>query len=93
MLADHVNAYDPASVLRLHSLQQYFVTKGYSTGVAGQQALSVVQRTVLAQASIMSYQDAFVLMGLVFLAAMPLLLLFEKRSPLQGRRPAAPVGE
>ena len=59
--------------------------QGFAPDIAGQQALSMAQKTVLQQAAIMSYQDAFVLMGVVFLITMPLLLLFEKRSPTAGK--------
>ena len=87
VLADHINVFNPTAVTWLQGLQQYFMSKGYAAPMAGQQALSVVQKTVLQQSAIMSYQDAFVLMGFVFLVTMPLLLLFEKKSPVGGKTP------
>ncbi|MEN6546697.1 MAG: DHA2 family efflux MFS transporter permease subunit [Armatimonadia bacterium] len=90
VLAENITLYNPAAVTRLQGLSQFFMSRGYDASTAGQQALSVVQKTVLQQSAIMSYQDAFVLMGFVFLATMPLLLLFEKRSPMKGQgKPAA----
>jgi DHA2 family multidrug resistance protein len=49
-------------------------------------ALQLLEATVNRQAGILSYNDAFLLVGCFFLAAMPLLLLV-----LQRKRAAAPV--
>lgn len=80
-LSDHITRYDPVARSWLQGAQQYLQSQGFAFSTAGQQALSLVQKTVLQQAAIMSYHDAFVLMGFVFLATMPLLLLFERRPP------------
>ncbi|MEI6503349.1 MAG: DHA2 family efflux MFS transporter permease subunit, partial [Armatimonadota bacterium] len=85
VLSEHVTAYNPAAILRLQQLQQFFMSRGFSAPVAGQQGLSLLQKTVLQQAAVMSYNDAFILMAFVFLTLMPLLLLFEKSSPVAGK--------
>ena len=90
VLAESVNLYNPVAISRLQGLSQFFMSKGFDASRSGQQALSVLQKTVLQQSAILSYQDAFVLMGFVFLLTMPLLLLFEKQSHLKGKgAPAA----
>lgn len=85
VLSEHITAYSPGVILRLQQLQQFFMGQGYAAGTAKLQGLSLMQKTVLQQASVMSYNDAFVLMGFVFLLLMPLLLLFEKQSPVKGK--------
>lgn len=85
VLAEHVNRYDPVATLRLGQLQHYFMSQGFPASLANQQGLSLLRRSVVLQASVQSYGDAFLLMGLVFVALMPLLLLFEKKSPVKGK--------
>lgn len=85
VLADHVNIYNPAATMRLGQLQHYFMGLGFPAPVANQQGLSLLQKMVLQQSAILSYSDAFLLMGFVFIALMPLLLLFEKKSPVKGK--------
>jgi DHA2 family multidrug resistance protein len=85
MLSTHVTAYAPGASVRLQELQNYFIGRGFPAPVAAQQGLSVLRGIVLQQASVMSYQDAFVFMAVVMLALMPLLLLFEKSSPVNGK--------
>jgi DHA2 family multidrug resistance protein len=93
VLAENVTAFNPGAILRLQQLQQFFMGHGFSAPVANQQGLSLLQKTVLQQAAVMSYNDAFILMGFVFLALMPLLLLFEKRSPVKRQGAPAPPME
>lgn len=85
VLSDRVNAYNPAAMMRLQQLAHYFQSQGFSPPVSRQQGLLLLQKIVLQQGAVMSYQDAFLVMGAVFLALMPLLLLFEKSSPVKGK--------
>ncbi len=87
-LVEHVSAYGPATQMRLHTLQAAFAAKGFAPEVAHQQAVAVLDRTVQAQASIIAFGDAFATIGVCFLAALPLLLLFRKGVPAGMRRPA-----
>ena len=91
-LAERVNVYNPMAYLRLQQYQQFFMSKGSAAGTAWHQGLSIMQKTVLGQAALMSYTDAFILMGIVFAATLPLLLLFEKRSHIR-HGPPPPAAE
>jgi len=81
VLSERVNLYNPAALTWLQALQRGFIAKGMAPSVARLQGLEMVRRMVLGQAAIQSYADAFVLMGIIFAATLPLLLLFEKHSP------------
>jgi hypothetical protein len=47
------------------------IAKGYLPGVAHQAALGVLDQNVTVQSLVMSYDDAFLLILLIFLAIMP----------------------
>jgi DHA2 family multidrug resistance protein len=61
---------------------------GYSPTQAHAAALGVIDQTVQAQAAVMAYNNAFILLGISFLVAMPALLLLRKP-----RKNAAPPAE
>ncbi|HEY3265799.1 MAG TPA: DHA2 family efflux MFS transporter permease subunit [Armatimonadota bacterium] len=80
-LVEHVNAYSPAFTIRLAALTQGFLAKGFPAPVAQKQALSVIDGAVSVQAAIMAYEDAFLVVGVAFMLAFPLLILFKKQKP------------
>jgi DHA2 family multidrug resistance protein len=61
---------------------------GYSPTQAHAAALGVIDQAVQAQASVMAYNNAFILLGISFLVAMPAVLLLRKP-----RKNAAPPAE
>ena len=61
---------------------------GYSASAAQAGAQHFLNQTVQAQSSVMAYNNAFILLGLTFLVAMPAVLLLRKP-----RRGAAPPAE
>jgi len=82
ILVQHINPYNPTAMQWLHKTSQGFMAKGYSITTAKQAALAAMDRLIEAQALVMSYQDAFLIIGIVFVCALPLLLLFRKRGPV-----------
>lgn len=78
MLIDHLSVYQAATHQRLAGMQAMLMSKGASAPVAAQQALTLLDYTVRGQASILAYEDVFLLMGLIFLATLVLLFFFEK---------------
>ncbi len=73
---------------RLSGFAGALMANGYSASAAQAGALRVLNETVQAQASVMAYNNAFILLGLTFLLAMPAVLLLRKP-----RRGAAPPAE
>ena len=72
----------------LHQVTSYFIAQGSSLLQAQQQAIHWIGRQVQAQASFLAYMDAFWVLMLIALAAVPIALTLRK-GKLGG---AAPVG-
>ncbi|UKJ05981.1 DHA2 family efflux MFS transporter permease subunit [Solitalea lacus] len=68
---------------RINQLTQAFYSKGFSFDVAKNQAMHVLDGMVTKQAFLMSYLDAFRLVGLFFVICIPLILLVKK-----GKKPS-----
>ena len=62
----------------LHQVTNYFVAQGSSVWEAKQQAIQWVGQQVQAQASYLGYMDAFLVLMLISLAAVPLALTLRK---------------
>lgn len=77
-LVEYINIYNPVVMQRLHDIQMGLIAKGHPASVAKQQALAIVDRMVQGQAMVMSFSDAFLVIGAAFVVALPLLLLFKK---------------
>ncbi len=77
-LVEHISLYNPATIERLNTLKLGFMAKGSSLIVAKQQALAVVDRVVQGQAAILSFEDAFMIIAIVFMCTLPLVLLLRK---------------
>ena len=81
-LSAHMNIYNPIFQDYQHTLQAYF------TPLLGSQGwLAVAARSLLQQAAMLSYVDAFTFMGLVSWACAPLVFLL--RRPSKGGAPPA----
>ncbi|MBC9932055.1 DHA2 family efflux MFS transporter permease subunit [Chitinophaga qingshengii] len=74
-LVSHLNTSDPQVYNRLHGYTQYFQGKGASSSHAHQQALQLLDHGITRQGMLLSFSDAYLVMGLVFLVALPLLLV------------------
>ncbi len=86
-LVAHISPGNPAFESRMAALQQGLMARGYGTERAHQAALEIVARTVQNQATIMSYNDAFILIGLAMVVVSPFVLL------LRSNKAAAPSAE
>jgi DHA2 family multidrug resistance protein len=85
-LVENINMYSTAALQRLSLLQNMFMSKGFPLPVARQQALSIIDKTVQGQAAILGFEDVFLASALVFVAAIPLLLLFKKGKSIPGHK-------
>ena len=73
-LLTHVSAYDPAAVMRIEGMKQYFGTSGLSPVDAQKTAWKALGGIVTAQSYHLAYMDAFMLIAILFLCCLPLLL-------------------
>lgn len=77
-LVGHVNAGDPTVQNWLHGTQNRLLTHGYGPVQAQEGALALLAQTVEKQVFLLSFNDCFRLVAVVFLLAFPLVLLFKK---------------
>lgn len=77
-LVEHITSYNPVAVARIQSLTQAMIAKGASVDVARHQALEIIDRIVGREATILSFDDCFLIITAAFVLALPLLLLFKK---------------
>jgi DHA2 family multidrug resistance protein len=78
VLGAHVNSLNPRALAVMNQLRAMFIARGADTVTASHRAYSVVWRMVMRQATMMSYNDAFRLLGIMFFAMMPFILLMRK---------------
>jgi DHA2 family multidrug resistance protein len=88
LLTEHVTTMDPMSLGRLEQLTRAFTARGMSVAVAHQQALTVLDRQINAQASVLAFSKIYVLSGAILLCSLPLLFLFRTG---KGRGAMGPV--
>ncbi len=86
-LLSHLSVYDPAVRERISAVTGGLMAKGSSFYQAQQQAYGALEGAVLKQTFLLTYMDAFHIVGIFFLLCIPLLLLFKRRAG----RSAAPV--
>lgn len=63
---------------RIASMQANFMSKGFSTNEALAKAQQLIEGTVTKQATILSYMDVFLYLGLLFLACVPFVLMIKQ---------------
>ncbi len=63
---------------RVQQLQQGFMAKGFSANEAMDKAYAVLNGSVMKQATILSYMDIFMYLGILFLLCIPFILLVRR---------------
>jgi DHA2 family multidrug resistance protein len=74
-LLSYINVYNPALTQRLNMIQQGFMAKGKSAIDAMHMAYQAIEGTVTRQALLLTYDDAYLISGLIMLFSIPLLYL------------------
>jgi DHA2 family multidrug resistance protein len=74
-LVSHLNSNDPVVEQRVSMMQRSFIGKGMTPDVALQSAYKALDYSVTKQASVLSYMDVFLYLGLLFLVCVPFVLL------------------
>ncbi|MDN3596629.1 MDR family MFS transporter [Zunongwangia endophytica] len=63
---------------RIHALQQNFIQKGFSINESLNKAYSVLDGSIMKQATVLSYMDIFLYLGILFLLCVPFVLMIRK---------------
>jgi DHA2 family multidrug resistance protein len=64
---------------RVQGIQRNFIAKGMAPDVALQSAYKSMDYMVMKQASVMSYMDVFLYIGLTFLVCIPFVLMVKTK--------------
>jgi DHA2 family multidrug resistance protein len=73
-LASHINAGTPAVMQRLETMEAQLMLEGLDAVTAARIAVSGLARTAGAQASVLSFEAAFLAVALLFVCAAPVLI-------------------
>ncbi|SEW36545.1 DHA2 family efflux MFS transporter permease subunit [Chitinophaga arvensicola] len=74
-LVSNLHTDNPAVANRLSGYTHFFASKGATVTDAHREALKLLDNSVIKQTTLLSFSDAFLLVGLIFLGALPLLLM------------------
>ena len=88
-LVSRVTLFDPKMRTMLHGLQSWFQTHGYNAVDAAKKSLGAIYGMVQQQAAMLSFVEAFWIMGVVFLGMIPLLFLLRNARDLHPHTPKA----
>lgn len=75
ILAQHLTPSSPIHQQTMAQLAPYFQMHGFDPITAAEKAAGIIYQTLQQQAALLSYADAFYLMGIFFLANIPLVFL------------------
>jgi DHA2 family multidrug resistance protein len=78
-LVSHLSVNDPMVQQRVQGIQRNFIAKGMAPDVALQSAYKSMDYMVMKQASVMSYMDVFLYIGLTFLVCIPFVLMVKTK--------------
>ena len=74
-LVSKLDVNDPLVQQRIAGMQQNFMNKGMTPDVALKSAYKAADYTVFKQASVLSYMDVFLYLGVLFLVCVPFVLM------------------
>jgi len=86
-LISHMSTFDPRMRMMWRGLQSWFQLHGYGSVDAGKKALAALYGMVQQQAAMLSFVEAFWIMGVIFLCMTPLLFLLRNVRKLHPRIP------
>jgi DHA2 family multidrug resistance protein len=87
LLGSHVTAYDPASQAMLAQMRAGFMASGADPVTATNRAYGALFGAVWRQASMVSFVTIFQILGVLFLAITPLVLIMKRPSLQDGQAP------
>ena len=78
-LVTNITPGNPIAVGRINAYTSSFVQKGFTLFDANRNALALMEKVVVKQSFFTSYLDAYLLIGIVFAIALPLLVFVRKK--------------
>ena len=78
-IGEAVSLYDRETVTRLEAVAGYFTSRGADPHTAARQALHALDLTVRREAFVAAFGDAFTLLGMILLAAIPLVWMIRRK--------------
>ena len=75
----HITTDNPLAVERLSNYEHFFIGKGATVMHAHQQAVAAMENMVSKQSTQLSFSDAYLIVGFIFLIALPMILFASKR--------------
>jgi len=88
-LVSHVTPFDPRMRMMVHGLRSWFQIQGYSSVDAAKKSLGAIYGMVQQQAAMLSFVEAFWVMGMVFVCMIPLVFLLRNARDLHPHTPRA----
>lgn len=86
-LSEHLVIGDPTTTARVDMITRGMMARGVDQWTAHQRALSLLDRQILGQASVIAYSKIYMLSALVILVLIPLLLLVKETQRKGGGEP------
>ena len=77
LLTEHAGSYDPATLERIGGLARGLQARGFDASSAKTMALTVLDRQIFAQASVMAFSKIYLISGVLLVSALPLLLFWK----------------
>ena len=84
MIAEHVSRFDPTTRARLAAIASTLIHRGELPALADRHAIAILDSQVTRQALMLSFERLFLLFGIGFVVATPLLLFMRKGRGFQG---------
>lgn len=78
-LVSNITEYNPLAMQRLTGYTNFFMSKGFTAFDANKKAVGLIDAGIGRQSNLLSFNDAYLLVGAVFLCALPLLFLVTKK--------------
>lgn len=78
-LVSKLNVNDPDVMARVHAMQQNFIAKGFTPNNALDKSYKLLDYSITKQAAVLSYMDAFLYLGIMFLICIPFILLVRNK--------------
>ncbi len=78
-LVSHLDKFSPEIQNKVLMYQQSFIQKGFAPNEALQKAYTILDLSVTKQAAVLTYMDAFLYLGILFLIFIPFILIFIKK--------------
>ena len=79
VLMEHVNVFSDKTSEMLRMLSSYFYSRGMDAAGAHDRALKALEGSVARQASMLSYNQVYLIMAVIFLISIPLIFLLKNQ--------------